>query len=81
MTPDQHHERALELRVLRGAALAYQAQTDVSAGREPQPVNGKHPSAYLREQVRELALYSGSILHLLADLDQEMHALRQEETA
>jgi hypothetical protein len=45
MTPDQRHERELELRVLRGAALSYQAQTDVSAGREPALVDGKHPSA------------------------------------
>jgi hypothetical protein len=76
MTPDQRHERELELRVLRGAALSYQAQTDVSAGREPTLVEGKHPSAYLREQVRELALEAGSILHLLAELDQAMHELR-----
>lgn len=78
MTPEQRHERALELRVLRGAALAYQAQTDVSAGREPKLIDGKHPSAYLREQVRELALEAGSIVHLLAELDQAMHALRQQ---
>ncbi len=80
-SPDQRHQRTLELRVLRGAALAYQAQTDVSAGREPKLVDGKRPGVYLREQVRELALEAGSILHLLAELDQAMHALRQEETA
>ena len=79
MTPDQRHQRALELRVLRGAALHFQAQTDVSAGREPTLVDGKQPGVYLREQVRELALEAGSIVHLLAELDQAMHELRQPE--
>ena len=79
MTPEQRHERALELRVLRGAALAYQAQTDVSAGRELALVDGKHPGIYLREQVRELALEAGSIVHLLAQLDQAMHELVRDE--
>lgn len=81
MTPEGQHQRVLELRVLRGAALAYQAQTDVSAGREPALVDGKQPGIYLREQVRELALEAGSIVHLLAELDQAMHELRRDEAS
>jgi hypothetical protein len=32
-----------------------------------------------REQVRELALEAGSIVHLLAELDQAMHELGRDE--
>lgn len=73
--------RLLELLVLRAAALNYQAQTDVSAGREPKLVDGKHSGVHLREQVRELALDAGSIIHLLAELDQEIHHLEASGSA
>ncbi len=71
-------ERALEIAVLRLNAELYERQTDIQKGRAPRPVE-VDPSARLREAVRELALYHGSIVHLLADLDQEEDGLNEPD--
>jgi hypothetical protein len=68
MTPE---ERRLEIAVLRAAAVLYDYQTEVLAGRGHWPDGEPLPGVQLRWATEELAKYHGSTTHLQADLDQE----------
>jgi hypothetical protein len=76
MTPE---ERRLEIDVLRAAAVLYDYQTEVQAGRGYWPDGEPLPGVQLRWATEALANYHGSTTHLHADLDEEEHYISSED--
>jgi len=65
MTPEQAKERLLELKVLQALANCYAAGYDLDGD--------------LKAKLDGLADYEGSLTHLMANLDQAVHELEQED--
>lgn len=73
-------QRRLELAVLKLCCEVYQHQTDILNGRTPAPVEVL-PEPRLRHAMRELALYHGSLIHMEADIDQELDSLDSAQSS